>query len=307
LREKLRQERFNNGSIDFNISEAKVILNEEGRPIDLVKEKHGIPEQLIEEFMIVANRVVTEDMAWREVPFIFRVHDRPDPDKLMEFNDFIYNFGYYIKGSNNEIHPRELQNLMEKIENKPEERVINTMLLRSMKKAIYSPNNIGHFGLALEYYTHFTSPIRRYPDLMVHRIIKEVLNQGYLSKERIDELEDKLYEIAEHSSLQERKAMEAERDSVDLKKLEYMKDKVGEEYTGIISGITNFGFFVELENTVEGLVHVENLKDDYYNYDQKQQCLIGERLRKVYHFGDKIKIRVTKVNLDERQLDFIVV
>lgn len=307
LRQELREERFNSGSIDFDFPEVKVRLDEEGKPVELIKRKHGIPEQLIEEFMIAANRIVTEDMSWREVPFIFRVHDQPDVDRLLEFNQFIRNFGYHLKGLNNGVHPRELQDLLEAVADRPEERVINTMLLRSMKKAVYSPQNIGHFGLALDYYTHFTSPIRRYPDLMIHRIIKEVLAKGYLSKKRIEELESRLYQIAEHSSLQERKAMEAERDSVELKKIEYMEDKVGQEFTGIISGVTNFGFFVELENTVEGLVHVESLKADYYHYDQEQQCLIGERLRKVYRFGDKVRVRVDHVNLDERQLDFVLV
>lgn len=307
LRSKLRERRFTGGSINFDFPEVKVILDQEGKPVELKKRKHGISEQLIEEFMIAANRVVAEDINWREVPFIYRVHDQPDPERLMEFNEFIHNFGYHLKGQESEIHPRALQELLDKIVDKPEERVINTMLLRSMKKAVYTPYNIGHFGLAIDYYSHFTSPIRRYPDLMIHRIIKEVLAKGVLSPKRNEELESRLYQIAEHSSLQERRAMEAERDSVDLKKIEYMKNKIGEIFEGIINGVTNFGFFVELENTVEGLVHVEDLRDDYYHYNEKQLCLVGEVTKKVYRFGDKVKIKVDSINLDEREIDFVVV
>lgn len=307
LREKLRRERFENGSINFDFPEIKVVLDDEGKPVDLKKRKHGVAEQLIEEFMIAANRVVSKEMSWREMPCIYRVHDRPDSDRLTEFNQFIHDFGYHLKGLNNEIHPRALQDLLDKVKGKPEERVVNTLLLRSMKQAVYSPVNIGHFGLAIDYYSHFTSPIRRYPDLMIHRIIKEVMDKGHLSKKRIEKLEGRLHYVSEHSSLQERRAMEAERDSVDLKKVEYMKDKIGKVFTGIINGVTNFGFFVELENLVEGLVHVEDLKDDYYHYNRDQHCLVGESTRKVYRFGDKVKVKVDDVNLDEREIDFVLV
>lgn len=306
LRGKLRAQRLAGGSVDFEFPEVKVILNQTGRAIELKKREHGIPEQLIEEFMIAANQVVAEEMSWREIPFVYRVHDHPDPDRLQDFNQFIHNFGYHLKGLNHEIHPGAFQDLLEAIKDKPEERVINTMLLRSMKKAIYSPQNIGHFGLALQYYCHFTSPIRRYPDLLIHRIIKEVLTQGYLSQQRMEKLQEGLYHIAEHSSLQERRAMEAERDSVDLKKMEFMQDKIGQVFEGIINGVTNYGLYVELPNTVEGLVHVENLKDDYYHFNESQVCLIGESTRKVYRFGEQVKVIVDRVNLDERQLDFVL-
>ncbi|MFW6034804.1 MAG: ribonuclease R [Halothermotrichaceae bacterium] len=307
LRKKLRDSRFQEGSIDFDFPEVKVILDDKGRPVELKKRRHGVAEQLIEEFMIAANRIVSEDMFWREIPFIYRVHDQPDIDRLQEFNEFIHNFGYHLKGQNNEVHPRALQELLDTVEGKPEERVINTMLLRSMKQAVYSPQNVGHFGLAIEYYSHFTSPIRRYPDLMAHRIIKEVLNKGFISSKRQDQLRERLYHVSEHSSLQERRAMEAERDSVELKKIEYMVDKKGEVFEGIINGVTNFGFFVELNNTVEGLVHVEDLKDDYYHYNDKQLCLVGEVTKKIYRFGDKVKVKIDNINLDERELDFVVV
>ncbi len=306
LRGKLRAQRLAGGSVDFEFPEVKVILNQTGRAIELKKREHGIPEQLIEEFMIAANQVVAEEMSWREIPFVYRVHDHPDPDRLQDFNQFIHNFGYHLKGLNHEIHPGAFQDLLEAIKDKPEERVINTMLLRSMKKAIYSPQNIGHFGLALQYYCHFTSPIRRYPDLLIHRIIKEVLTQGYLSQQRMEKLQEGLYHIAEHSSLQERRAMEAERDSVDLKKMEFMQDKIGQVFEGIINGVTNYGLYVELPNTVEGLVHVENLKDDYYHFNESQVCLIGESTRKVYRFGEQVRVIVDRVNLDERQLDFVL-
>jgi ribonuclease R len=256
--------------------------------------------------MIAANKVVAEDMHWKEIPFIYRVHDEPDTDRLMEFNEFIHNFGYHLKGVKNGIHPRALQELLEKVGGKPEQRIIENVLLRSMKKAVYSDENVGHFGLGLNFYTHFTSPIRRYPDLMIHRIIKNVLVKGHLPEEERDKLGGKVKNVADHSSLQERKAMEAERDSVDLKKIEFMKDKIGDEYTGIISGVTGFGFFVRLDNTVEGLVHVENLKDDYYIFNREQHALIGERTKNMYQIGDEVEIEVESVNLDERKLDFLL-
>lgn len=307
LQEKLQKDRYDKGSINFEFPEVKVILDEEGKPIEIKEREHGIAEQLIEEFMIAANRIVSEDMSWKGIPFIYRVHDRPDLDRLQGFNEFIHNFGYHLKGIQNEVHPRELQELLDKVEGKPEERVINNLLLRSMKKAVYTPGNIGHFGLGIDYYSHFTAPIRRYPDLMIHRIIKETLKEGALTEKRRVLLEKRLNHISEHCSLQERTAAEAERDSVELKKLEYMMDKIGQEFDGIIDGITNFGLFVELENTVEGLVHVEDLKDDYYNYHEKQQCLIGENTGKIYRFGEQVRVKVDKINLDEREINFILV
>ena len=304
---KLRKNRFAEGSIDFDFEEVKVILDDEGKPTELEKRKHEVPEKLIEEFMIAANNIVAEDMYWRDIPFIYRVHDEPDIDRMQEFNEFIHNFGYHLKGIKNGVHPRALQELLEKVEGKPEQNIIETVLLRSMKKAVYSDHNIGHFGLGIEYYSHFTSPIRRYPDLMIHRIIKEVLNKGYLNEQRKEEIKKQVVNVADHSSLQERRAMEAERDSVDLKKIEFMEDKINEEFTGIISGVTGFGFFVRLENTVEGLVHVEDLKDDYYIFQRDQHALIGERTKKMYQIGDEVEVKVTGVNLDQRQLDFVLV
>jgi len=306
LRKELREQRFAEGSINFDFPEVEVTLDENGSPLSLDKRTHGIPEQLIEEFMIAANRVVAEDIHWRDIPFIYRVHDSPDTDAMVSFNQFIHNFGYHIKGIKNEVHPLSLQKILREVKGKPEERIISTVLLKSMKKAVYSPSNIGHFGLGLDFYTHFTSPIRRYPDLMVHRILKEVITDGYISKGRREELRNMLPGVSDHSSLQERKAMEAERDSVDLKKIEYMQDKIGEDFSGIISGVNGFGFFVELENLVEGLVHVENLTDDYYYFDEDHYALIGERTGNMYRLGDQVEVTVDRVSLQDRQLDFVL-
>jgi ribonuclease R len=304
LRRRLRRHRFAEGSMDFNFTEVKVELDEEGHPIDLKKRRHREAEQLIEEFMIAANRIVAAEMSWRDMPFIYRVHEEPDLDRMQQFNEFIHNFGYSLKGVKNGVHPRALQEILEDVRGTKEEKIIETVMLRSLKKAVYSDKNIGHFGLGISHYSHFTSPIRRYPDLTAHRIIKETITEGYLSEERQDELDSELPKIADHCSLQERRAMDAERDSVDLKKIEFMEDKIGDEFEGIISGITGFGIFVELENTVEGLVHIKNLRDDYYHYDEEKYHLIGERTKKIYRIGDQVKIKVAKVNRDERQLDF---
>ena len=304
LRRRLRKNRFEEGSMDFNFTEVKVELDEDGHPINLKKRSHGEAEQLIEEFMIAANRIVAAEMSWRELPYIYRVHEQPDLDRMQQFNEFIHNFGYRLKGVKNGVHPRALQEILEDVRGTKEEKIIETVMLRSLKKAVYSEKNIGHFGLGITHYSHFTSPIRRYPDLTAHRIIKETITEGYLSDQRQDELDTELPKIADHCSLQERRAMDAERDSVDLKKIEFMEDKIGEEFEGIISGITGFGIFIELENTVEGLVHIKNLRDDYYHYDEEKYHLIGERTKKIYRIGDEVRIKVAKVNRDERELDF---
>ncbi len=300
----LRKMRFERGSIDFNFPEAKVKLDEEGKVSDIVKIERSIAEKMIEEFMIKANEVVSEDMYWGHVPFLYRVHEQPDKAKLTEFNEFIHNFGYHIKGDQNEIHSLELQGILKKVEGRKEERLINTVLLRSMKQAKYGVDAIGHFGLAAEFYSHFTSPIRRYPDLQIHRIIREVLQKGSLSKERKERLAEILPDVAQHSSTQERRAMDAERESTDLKKAEYMKDKVGLQYEGIITGVASFGFFVELDNSVEGLVRVSSLSDDYYHYHEDKYALIGERTGNTYRLGDEVKVIVYQVNVEGRQVDF---
>lgn len=302
----LRENRFEEGSIGFDFPESQVILDDAGTPVDIIKVERGIAEKLIEEFMIFTNQVIAEEVFWREIPFIYRVHDHPDEGDLEELNNFLHNFGYHIKGISEETHPKSLQTVLEKVEGEPEERVINTVLLRSMKQAHYAVKNIGHFGLAIDYYSHFTSPIRRYPDLMIHRIVKEMINKGTFGKGRREELKENLSAIANHASLRERKAEEAEMDSKDLKKVEYMQGKEGEEYEGIISGMTSFGFFVELPNTVEGLVHVSNLTDDYYIYHEDKHAYIGEKTGNVYRLGDEVNVAVYRVNLADRQVDLVL-
>ncbi|GAB6100158.1 ribonuclease R [Halanaerocella petrolearia] len=299
----LRDNRQDKGSVDFDFSEINIVLDDEGSPIDIVKVERGVSEKLIEDFMIRTNEVVAEAMYYREVPFIYRVHEQPSLEDLTDLNQFLHNLGYHIKGLKEDIHPKALQTVLNKVAGEPEERVVNTVLLRTMQQAHYHPQNVGHFGLASDCYSHFTSPIRRYPDLMIHRIIKEVINNGVLSSDRREELEENLFSIADHCSVQERKAMDAEMESKDLKKVEYMEDKIGEEYEGIISSIMPFGFFVELDNGIEGLVHVSTMLDDYYHYHEDKHAFIGERTANIYRLGDEVKVELSQVNLADREID----
>lgn len=301
---KLREFRMQRGAIDFDIHESKILVDEDGKPIDIVKRERTIAEQIIEEFMLAANETVAEHFYWLRVPFIYRIHEDPDSEKLMAFMEFATNFGYIVKGTGNKVHPRALQTLLEEIKGKKEETILSTMLLRSMKQARYEAESLGHFGLAAEFYTHFTSPIRRYPDLVIHRVIREVLINGSLNEETIERLSEKLPDIARQSSDRERLAVDAERETDDLKKAEFMLDKIGEEFEGIVSGVTSFGMFVELDNTVEGLIRLSDMHDDYYHFHDRQMALIGERTSKVYRIGDEVKVRVARVNLDERTIEF---
>jgi ribonuclease R len=303
----LRNRRLARGAIDFDFKEAKVIVNDEGHPLDVVTRERSIAEKIIEEFMLAANETVAEHFHWLNVPFIYRNHDDPKPEKLQNFLEFITNFGYTIRGKSNSIHPRALQQLLEQIRDTPEETIISTVMLRSMKQAKYEADSVGHFGLATDFYTHFTSPIRRYPDLIVHRLIRKYLIEKDLREETQAHWNEKLPLIAEHSSNRERQAVEAERETDGLKKAEYMLDKVGEEFEGVISGVTSFGIFVELPNTIEGLVHVSFLTDDYYHYHEKQYAMIGERTGKIYRLGDSVKVKVSSVKVDERSIDFEMV
>ena len=307
LAQVLRKKRMKRGAIDFDFKEAKVLVNDEGHPYDVVLRERSVGERLIEEFMLLANETVAEHFHWMNVPFIYRIHEDPNEEKLRRFLEFITNFGYVVKGTGNTIHPRALQEIIEAVQGKPEEMVISTVMLRSMKQAKYDPESIGHFGLSTEFYTHFTSPIRRYPDLIVHRLIRTYLINQQLNEETKQKWGESLPVIADHSSNMERRAVEAERDTVDMKKAEYMADKIGEEYDGIISSVTNFGMFVELPNTIEGLVHVSYLTDDYYRYDESHYAMIGERTGNVFRIGDEISIRVINVNKDEHSVDFEVV
>ncbi len=301
----LRKRRENRGAIDFDFPEAKVILDENGKPVDIKKYDRRIANRIIEEFMLVCNETVAENFYWQNTPFVYRVHEDPSLEKLEDFNKFIHNFGYHLKGLNSEVHPKALQELLEKISGTKEERVINTLMLRSLKKARYAGENLGHFGLAAQYYCHFTSPIRRYPDLQIHRIIKESIN-GKLNNKRLQQLSSIVPNTAEQSSDRERVADEAERETVDLKKSEYMTERIGEVYEGIVSGVTSFGMFVELDNTIEGLVRLSSLVDDYYIYDSENHILMGERTKKQYRMGDIVNIKVSRVDIAKREIDFVL-
>ncbi len=307
LSNRLIQMRKRRGEIDFDISEAKVLVNEDGIPTDVQLRQRGEGERLIESFMLIANETVAEHFSKLDVPFIYRVHEQPKSDRLRQFFDFITNFGIMIKGTGEDIHPTTLQKVQEEVEGRPEQMVISTMMLRSMQQAHYDDVNLGHFGLSAEYYTHFTSPIRRYPDLTVHRLIRKYLIEKSMDNKEVKRWEDKLPELAEHTSKRERRAIEAERDTDELKKAEYMIQHIGDEFEGIVSSVANFGMFIELPNTIEGMVHIANMTDDYYRFEERQMALIGERQAKVFRIGDTVKVKVTHVDVDERLIDFQIV
>lgn len=298
----LRTRRKHRGSIDFDFPETKMILDENGRPIEIRPYERNVATKLIEDFMLLANETVAEEYFWRELPFLYRTHEAPDEEKMKKLSTFINNLGYHIH-MGNEVRPMEVQKLLGKVEGTPEEALISRLALRSMKQAKYTPENTGHFGLAAKYYTHFTSPIRRYPDLQIHRIIKENI-RGRLKEERIAHYEKILPEVAMQAGVTERRAEEAERETIKLKKVEYMKERIGEEFEGVISGITKWGAYVELPNTIEGLVHVMNMRDDHYEYWEEQYELIGEHTRNVYKLGKVVRVRVLGVDRLQRTIDF---
>jgi ribonuclease R len=304
LRQILRQRRMRRGAIDFDFPELKVKIDGQGKPLEILKRERSIADSLIEEFMLVANETIAEHAAKGELPFVYRVHEEPDEEKMAELNELLHTFGYHLKTSK-DVQPAHLQAILEKISGRPEERIISTVMLRSMKQARYDPDNLGHFGLAADYYTHFTSPIRRYPDLIIHRILRESLHKG-LSAKRKTKLEKMLPEVTFHASERERAAADAERETVKLKIAEYMADKIGQVYPGIISGVTSFGLFVELENGVEGMVHVSNMVDDYYHFQEKQYMLLGERSKKAYRIGMSVEVRVVRVNKEEQNIDLML-
>ena len=298
----LRSRRMRRGAIDFDFPEVKVKLDDTGKPVEIIKRVRTIAESIIEEFMLVANETVAEHMFRLEVPFVYRVHEEPTAEKMVKLNQLLNNFGQRL-GKMDEIQPGALQKVLAKIAGRPEERIISTVMLRSLKQARYESENLGHFGLAASFYTHFTSPIRRYPDLIVHRLLREMIEGGISSKRR-ERLLEMLPEIALNSSERERAAAEAERESVDLKKVEYMEQFIGQEFPGIINGVTAFGIFVELDNGIEGLVHISTMDDDYYTWMEDQYCLLGERTRKIYRLGDAVSIIVTRVSHEDRNIDF---
>lgn len=300
----LRKYKVNRGYIEFDIPEAKVIQDENGVAIDIKKRTQNAGEKLIEDFMIAANETVATTISDMELPFIYRVHDLPNNEKIEDFKNLIKTLGYEIKTNLNKITPKTMQELLEELKDKPEFTILSSLLLRSMKKAEYSKTNIGHFGLASTNYTHFTSPIRRFPDLTVHRLLKTYLIEKDFSMSTINYLESSLINIAEHSSEREVAAINAERDVNDMKMAEYMESHIGEEYIGTISTVTNFGFFVELENLIEGLVHISTIKGDYYNYVPELLSLIGKRTKKTYRIGDQVKIKVVNASKDTSMIDF---
>lgn len=304
LAEILRAKREQHGSLDFDFDEAYITLDENGKAADVGISERRTANRLIEEFMLAANETVAEHFQWLELPFVYRVHEKPATDKMEEFRTFARNFGLVIKGASDNIHPRALAELLAKVQGQPYENVINTVLLRSMKKAFYDTECLGHFGLGFKYYCHFTSPIRRYPDLIIHRIIKDTIS-GDLTNERIALLREKTREAAEISSMTERKAQELEREVEKLKKAEYMENHIGETFEGVVSGITAYGMYVQLANTVEGMIKLENLNDDYYDYEAAKYRLVGRLSRKIYNLGDVMKIEVESVNLYRKEINFI--
>ena len=307
LSQILRQRRHDRGSIDFDLEESKIIVDEYGFPVDVVLREREIAERIIEDFMLAANETVAEHFHWMDVPFIYRVHEHPKPEKLERFYKLARALGYEIKGTKEHVHPKALQMITEAVHGKPEHAAINTMMLRSLQKARYSEESLGHFGLAAEFYTHFTSPIRRYPDLVVHRLIRRYLFDQDLSKETLAYYSAVMPEIGEQTSKRERDAIDAEREVEDMKKAEYMTQFIDEEFEGIISSVTKWGMYVELPNTVEGLVHVNDLTDDYYEFDEDNLALIGRRTKTVYKIGDKVKVIVLAASKEERTIDFQLV
>ena len=307
LHQILRKEKNSRGYINFDIDEAKIVQDETGKAIDVIKRIREEGEMLIEDFMIAANETVAMHIYQMALPFIYRVHDLPKPEKIEDFMTMIKILGYKLQGKINEFSPKSIQRILEQLSDKKEFPILSSLLLRSMRKAEYSKENIGHFGLASKAYTHFTSPIRRYPDLVVHRLLKTYLIDSDLSMTTIQTLENSLIEIAQHSSEREVAAVDAERDVLDMKMAEYMEDHIGEEYEGIISTITNFGFFVELPNLVEGLIHVQSLKDDYFTYIPELLAMIGKSTKKMYRLGDKVKVKCVASNKETSMIDFEIV
>lgn len=303
LADILREKRRQRGSIDFDFPESKIILDKFGHPIDIKPYERNKATKIIEDFMLIANETVAEDFFWQELPFVYRTHDNPDSEKIEKLGIFINNFGHMIHISQDEIHPKELQKLLKKIDGTPEEPLISRLILRSMKQARYSTESTGHFGLSTKYYCHFTSPIRRYPDLQIHRIIKENLH-AKLNEKRIGHYNSILPNVAQQTSMTERRADDAERDVEKLKKVEYMTQFIGEQFEGVISGVTSWGMYVELPNTCEGMIRVADMDDDYYFFDEEHYCMVGEHRKKTYKLGQRVLIEVMATDKITRTIDF---
>ena len=304
----LKNRRVTNGYLNLEIPESKLVLDENGKCIDVHKYETTFANEIIEQFMLTANETIAEKFYWLEAPFIYRVHEEPDFDKIQETNKFLFNIGYKIKANRDNIKPKAFSEVLEKIKGTEYEKVISTLILRTLKVARYESENKGHFGIASQYYCHFTSPIRRYPDLFIHRVISEYIKDGYnVPEEKLQDLTAKSNKYAESSSDCEKTATKAEREAEDIKKAEFMESKIGEEFEGIVSSVTSFGMFVELENTVEGLIRFENMGGEYFIYDETQKKLVGENSKKVYRIGDKVHIRVIEANKELRKIAFELV
>ena len=302
----LRDKRSRRGSIDFDFPETKIKLNALGKAVEILPYERTAATKLIEDFMLLANETVAEHFFWQELPFVYRTHEKPDPEKMTKLGIFIRNFGYYFKAGNGEVHPKELQKLLEKISGTKEEALLSRLTLRSMQRAAYTTECSGHFGLAAQYYCHFTSPIRRYPDLQIHRIIKDSL-RGRLNERKISHYAKILPEVAVQSAKMERRADEAERETVKMKKAEYMKEHLGEICEGVISGVTNYGIYVELDNTVEGMVHVNSMRNDYYYFDEIHYELVGQDSGVKYKLGERVLVQVKRVDMASKTIDFRLV
>lgn len=298
----LYHKRRRRGAIDFETNESKIVVDEMGHPVDIIQRERGLAERMIESFMLVANETVAKHFMDKHYPFIYRVHEEPAVEKMQKFMEIVTNFGVLMKGKAINVKTKDLQKVLTHIEDKPYEKVVSTILLRSMKQAKYDSEPLGHFGLATEFYTHFTSPIRRYPDLIVHRFIKKYSKKPL--KRDYEQLTSHLHDVAQHSSIMERKSVEAEREVEAMKKAEFMLDKIGQQFEGVISSVTRFGIFVELDNTIEGLVHISKIDDDHYEFIENQLMLLGQRTGKIYQLGQKVKIIVTKADKETREIDF---
>jgi len=302
----LRKEKLSRGYIDFNIDEAEIVVDEKGKAIDVVLRNRGVGEKLIEDFMIAANEAVATTIYFMDLPFIYRIHGEPSEEKIRQFLTFVGSLGYTVKGNIKDITPLEMQKILEFLNDKKEFSILSNLLLRSMQKAVYDTNNIGHFGLASKYYTHFTSPIRRFPDTTVHRLLRTYLYENKMDLDTIRALETELKEIATHSSEMERASVDCEREVDDMKMAEYMEDHIGEMYTGMIDTVTNFGFFVELPNLVEGLVHIDDLTDDHYLFDESTMSLVGLKNKRGYRLGDTVEVIVKRASKQDKEIDFVI-
>ncbi|MBQ7136460.1 MAG: ribonuclease R [Bacilli bacterium] len=306
LSQIIRKSKINRGYIDFDVDEAKILVDENCHPTDIVLRERGLGEKLIEDFMICANECVATHIYYMDLPFVYRIHEYPKEEKIRTYLSFLQSLGYTFTGNIKDVHPKTIQSLVEFLKDKKEFKILSSLLLRNMQKAIYLPQNLGHYGLASKCYTHFTSPIRRYPDTTVHRLLRTYLFNNDISGSTIGKWQEKLIYIADHSSIQERESVECEREVEDMKMAEYMEDHIGEEYEGIISSVNNFGMFIQLDNLIEGLAHVSDL-NDYFIFDEATQTLTGDRTKVRYRLGDRVLIKVKAASKDEKTIDFEII